>query len=39
LMRSLADVRSLSARQVGALSEGAFALLDDWAADGWVHGD
>lgn len=37
LMRELADRRSLSARQVDALSEGARELLDQWTEDGWVQ--
>ena len=27
------------ARELAQLSEGARALLDDWACDGWVHAD
>jgi 50S ribosomal protein L16 3-hydroxylase len=39
LMRTLADARCLEARQVAALSPDAFALLDEWALDGWVQRD
>jgi 50S ribosomal protein L16 3-hydroxylase len=37
LMRQLADERRLAAAQVGRLSPGAAALLDDWARAGWVR--
>lgn len=37
LMRELADRRALPARQRARLSEGAAALLADWAEAGWVH--
>jgi 50S ribosomal protein L16 3-hydroxylase len=36
VMRSLADRRELDARAVSGLSEGAFELLADWTASGWV---
>jgi 50S ribosomal protein L16 3-hydroxylase len=39
LMRSLADLRSLDARDVARLSAGARALLGTWCVAGWVHGD
>ena len=39
LMRRMADERRLEARELAQLSEGARALLDDWACDGWVHAD
>ena len=38
LMRVLADARSLDARQLAQLSEGARELLDQWCEDGWVRG-
>jgi 50S ribosomal protein L16 3-hydroxylase len=38
LMRTLADERQLSAKQVASLSDDARCLLDEWATDGWVHG-
>jgi 50S ribosomal protein L16 3-hydroxylase len=37
LMRALADRRELSARELGALSAQARALLDDWLHDGWAR--
>lgn len=37
LMRRLADQRRLPARDVAACSEDAFALLSQWADDGWIH--
>ena len=37
LMRRLADRRSLSAAEQGQLSIEARALLDGWAADGWLN--
>ncbi|MET0518236.1 MAG: cupin domain-containing protein [Burkholderiaceae bacterium] len=37
LMRGLADQRSLSARQLGQLSEGARELLEQWLEDGWLQ--
>jgi 50S ribosomal protein L16 3-hydroxylase len=39
LMRRLADRRALGARDVALLSADARALLDEWAAAGWLHGD
>jgi 50S ribosomal protein L16 3-hydroxylase len=39
LMRRLADTRVLSARDVGALSDGARELLDEWRQAGWLHGE
>jgi 50S ribosomal protein L16 3-hydroxylase len=38
LMRQLADARKLPAAGVAALGADARALLDDWAVDGWLHG-
>ncbi|OGB19964.1 MAG: cupin [Burkholderiales bacterium RIFCSPLOWO2_12_67_14] len=37
LMRSLADTRSLAARQVALASPAALALLQDWFEAGWLH--
>ncbi len=37
LMRCLADVRQLSARERRGLSAGAAELLEDWRAAGWLH--
>ncbi|AKJ28380.1 cupin domain-containing protein [Caldimonas brevitalea] len=37
LMRTLADTRSLDAKQVAQLSPDARALLEQWADDGWLH--
>lgn len=37
LMRRLADSRRLDADGCAALSDGARALLDEWAACGWLH--
>jgi 50S ribosomal protein L16 3-hydroxylase len=37
LMRSLADHRCLSARQVQRASPDARALLQDWYEAGWLH--
>jgi len=37
LMRRLADARCLSAADLARLSEGALALLEQWAEDGWVR--
>ena len=37
LMRKLADARSLSAREVAALSAAARELLGEWSAAGWLH--
>ncbi len=37
LIRLLADQRSLNSAQVGALSAGAQALLQQWMEAGWVH--
>ena len=37
LMRRLADVRALSAKEVSSLSRGARDLLDTWCQDGWVR--
>lgn len=39
LVRRLADARRLTAREVAALSDEAFAVLAQWAEDGWLHGD
>lgn len=39
LMARLADDRRLSASELRRLSTDARALLDDWAGDGWLHGD
>ena len=39
LIRLLADQRRLNAAQVGALSVGAQALLQQWIEAGWVHGN
>ena len=39
LIRSLADQRHLSAKEVAKLSEGAVALLQDWQEAGWLHAD
>ncbi len=36
-LMSLADRRTLDAREVAALSEGARELLDTWAEAGWLH--
>ncbi|MBX3606850.1 MAG: cupin domain-containing protein [Piscinibacter sp.] len=38
LMRTLADRRALDAGALRQLSRGARALVDDWAAAGWLHG-
>jgi 50S ribosomal protein L16 3-hydroxylase len=38
LMRSLANARELSARDVEKLSEPAQELLTQWCEDGWLHG-
>ena len=38
LMRSLANARELSARNVEKLSEPAQELLMQWCEDGWLHG-
>jgi 50S ribosomal protein L16 3-hydroxylase len=37
LMRALADRRTLGAREVASLSEGARELLETWAEAGWLH--
>ncbi len=37
LMRCLADVRQLTARERRSLSAGAAELLEDWRAAGWLH--
>ena len=37
LMRSLSDRRTLSARELALLSDGARELLDDWARAGWLE--
>ena len=37
LMRRLADTRHLDADACATLSEGARALLEEWAACGWLH--
>jgi 50S ribosomal protein L16 3-hydroxylase len=37
LMRRLADTRHLDADACAALSVGARALLEEWAACGWLH--
>jgi 50S ribosomal protein L16 3-hydroxylase len=39
LMAQLADERRLPATALARLSAGARALLDEWAADGWLHGE
>ena len=39
LMRRLADLRELGRGEVGALSVGAKALLDDWLQAGWLRRD
>lgn len=39
LLREMADTRRLGAAQRSRLSPPAQALLDDWVAAGWVHGD
>ena len=39
LMHRLADTRCLTAAECGRLSAPAAALLDDWVASGWVHGE
>ncbi len=39
LMRLLANQRQLLAKDVGRLSEGATALLQDWRDAGWLHAD
>lgn len=39
LMRRLADRRALAGDEVARLGAGARALLDEWAAAGWLHGD
>jgi 50S ribosomal protein L16 3-hydroxylase len=39
LMRTLSDRRTLTARELGSLSEGARELLDGWAEAGWLHAD
>ncbi|NDY89904.1 cupin domain-containing protein [Ideonella livida] len=39
LMRLLADRRGLDAAGLKALSRPARELLDEWACDGWVHGE
>ncbi|MEY4882811.1 MAG: hypothetical protein RIS34_665 [Pseudomonadota bacterium] len=39
LMRRLADLRRLDAREVARLSTEARSLLDTWCDAGWVHGD
>ena len=38
-LRRLADERSLSAAEVRGLGTEAAALLQDWLAAGWLHGD
>ncbi|TDM09885.1 MAG: cupin [Ideonella sp. MAG2] len=37
LMQRLANERSLSAKEVAALSPDAWDLLNDWACSGWLH--
>jgi 50S ribosomal protein L16 3-hydroxylase len=39
LMRGLADQRSLSAADARHLGRAAAALLDEWVAAGWAHGE
>ena len=39
LMQTLAQTRSLAARDVKRLSAGARALLEDWCGVGWVQPD
>jgi len=39
LMRRLADTHRLSAADCARLGAAAAALLDDWTAAGWVHGE
>lgn len=39
LMARLADARRLGSRDLAALSEGARRLVEEWADDGWLHGD
>jgi 50S ribosomal protein L16 3-hydroxylase len=39
LLREMADTRALTATQRRQLSPSAQALLEDWVAAGWVHGD
>ena len=37
LLRQLADVRALTAREAAGLSEGARAVMEDWIDMGWLH--
>jgi hypothetical protein len=37
-MRRLADRRALDAAALRRLSPQALALVDEWAAAGWLHG-
>ncbi|CAM8622453.1 COG2850 Uncharacterized conserved protein [Comamonadaceae bacterium] len=39
LMRQLADMRQLDAKEVRRLSEGAISLVQDWCDAGWLHAD
>jgi 50S ribosomal protein L16 3-hydroxylase len=39
LMRQLADMRQLDAKEVRRLSEGAISLVQDWCDAGWLHVD
>ena len=39
LMRRLADARCLAARDLARLGPQARALLEEWAAAGWLHAD
>lgn len=39
LMRQLADDRALPAAQAAHLGAQAWALADEWARHGWIHGD
>ena len=39
LIRTLADQRYLSHKEVAKMSEGAVALLQDWQEAGWLHAD
>lgn len=39
LIKRLADDRSLEAKDVRRLSDGALALVQDWCDAGWLHVD
>lgn len=39
LMRQLADMRRLSARELGRASTGARELMGSWCEAGWLHGE